>query len=139
MIAVQNHYTIRLAKLIDSRRLWEIRNHPHNRQYADQTQTIAFADHQAWFSGKYFNNGLNKCYVLLNKALEVIGYCRFDSDSRQRRFMVSIAVDPSNQGRGLGQKLLSEALSLFISVQHNKFIKISAQIHKKNVVSLKLF
>lgn len=128
-----NKFIIRLAELKDSRRIWGIRNHPEVRRNSGNSKVIPFANHLKWFETKYFKEPGNFCFVLEEKN-RVIGYCRFDFKKEDDFYEISIALDPEYHGRGLGHRLLSEALILFPSGE-----KIMAEIKKSNFPSQKLF
>src|SRR4030043_128274 len=95
---------IRLVKRSDSRAVWKIHNHPLNRRHFHHTEPVSFAHHDSWFNNKYFKEKKNRCFVLENKK-KVIGYCRYDLD--KDCYVVSIALLPKHQGKGLGKLLLS--------------------------------
>lgn len=125
-------YIIRPINRNDSRRIWEIRNHPLARQNSGSPEEIPFEKHDHWFENKYFKDSNNICFVL-EKEKNVIGYCRFDVDENDR-YIVSIALDHDWQGKGLGQILLSESLK---KLGEDK--EILATVKKGNPSSLKLF
>lgn len=125
-------YNIRKIKREDSKRLWEIRNHPKARENSNNPEEIPFAKHDQWFENKYFKNNDNICFVLETEG-KVIGYCRFDL-GEGKKYIVSIALDNDWQGKGLGHMLLSGALE-----QLPSSMTISATIKKDNPPSLKLF
>jgi ribosomal protein S18 acetylase RimI-like enzyme len=125
-------YIIRQIKREDSKRLWEIRNHPKARENSNNPEEIPFVKHDAWFENKYFKNSDNICFVLEAEG-KVIGYCRFDQDENSR-YIISIALDYDYQGKGLGQLLLEETLK---KIPENKIVL--ATVKKGNPASLKLF
>lgn len=130
---MNNNYTIRQAQKSDSRRVWEIRNHPISRKYSGNPDIIPFANHLPWFKKKYFSGLNNHCYIL-EANQKTIGYCRLDFDEQNDNHIISLAIDPAYQGRGLSHKLLASSLKRFKSVK-----LILAQIQKENIPSLKLF
>lgn len=125
-----SNYT-RLVVLGDSLRIWEIRNHPLNRIYANNKELIPFEAHDEWFTRTYFGNTSNRCFVA-----EIDGtaqaFCRFDLNGNT--YAVSIMVDPLYRGLGIGSALLKESLKL---LQTN--ISIVAEVHKDNIRSVMLF
>lgn len=125
-------YIIRKIERDDSRRLWEIRNHFSARQNSGTLEEIPFEKHDQWFENKYFKNSDNICFVL-EKEENIIGYCRFDVGDEDR-YIISIALDHVNQGRGLGHLLLSGSL---IKLTENR--EILATVKKGNPASVKLF
>lgn len=125
---------IRQVKKEDSKRIWEIRNHPIARQYSNNPEVIPFARHDKWFRKKYFSGQKNYCFILESAAGEAIGYCRFDFDMAYAHYIISIALDPDFHGKGLGNELLSKALEEF-----KKGKIIIAETRKDNEPSVKLF
>ncbi len=125
---------IRQVKREDSKRVWQIRNHPKVRQLSNDPKEFSFEEHDPWFKKKYFLGPDNYCYVLLAQEGLVIGYCRIDSDSDNDRYVISIALDPDYHGKGLGTKLLSQSVQMFPEEK-----EILAEIQKENIISVKLF
>ena len=124
---------IRHVIIEDSKRIWEIRNHPAVRAVSGSPEMIDFQDHLPWFENKYFNTGENLCFVLETQH-GVVGYCRFDNNQDKDIYIISIALDPDYHGKGLGIYLLNESLK-----RCDKNKKILAEIKKDNIRSLKLF
>jgi len=122
---------IREVKEKDSPAIWKIRNHPANRRWFNTTEAIGFDSHDQWFENKYFKDKANKCFVL-QLSEKIAGYGRFDLSDGY--YLISIALDPEHQGRGLGNELLSGALKLL-----GRGKDILAEVKKKNQASLKLF
>ena len=61
---MENNYKVRLANQDDSRRVWEIRNHPDVRAVSGNNQEFPFESHDPWFQKKYFSGADNHCFVL---------------------------------------------------------------------------
>ena len=118
----------------DSKRIWEIRNHPLMRRNSNNQEETPFEKHDPWFENKYFKAGGNHCFVLENEE-KVIGYCRFDFDNNSDNYVVSIAVDADYQGKGLGNSFLEEALKAFNAREK----EVVAQTFKNNIPSGKIF
>jgi len=129
----RNNYIVRQATLKDSKRIWEIKNHRLNRKYSYNRGDIEFSEHVKWFKNKYFDNKKNVCFVLNIKDAGIVGYCRFDLDNNI--YLVSIALDPDYQSRGLGHRLLSNSLNKIIIDNKN----IIAKTKLDNIPSIKLF
>ncbi len=128
---MHDNKNIRIAISEDSRRIWEIRNHPDVRKKSGNSEIIAFNKHDNWFNEKYFVKNDNICYVLTVDN-EVAGYCRLDLD--KNNYVISIAVDSAFHGKGLGNFLLNQTLQ-----KYNKSKSIIADIKKDNIISIKLF
>lgn len=125
-----DNFSVQAAIQLDSRPIWEIRNHPNVRGKSIHSDTIEWAAHDRWFQKQYFSGQSNLCYVLKD-ADAVIGYCRFD-ETVYKTFKVSIAIMPGYQGRGLGKFLLGESLGL---AGNEKFFV--GQVRITNQASLK--
>lgn len=119
------------AQREDSRAVWEIRNHSKNRPLFNNSEPIEFEQHDEWFENQYFSDKGNICFVLKSEG-KVIGYCRFDLKDNQ--YLISIALAPEYQGKGLGNTLLAESLK---SLGRDR--EILAEIKKDNDNSIKLF
>ncbi len=123
---------IRPAKRDDSESIWRIRNHPLMRRQSGSQEEIPLEKHNLWFENQYFKGRDNYCFVLQKDGL-VVGYCRFDSDHNNQH-VVSIALDPDYQGKGLGYLLLNGSLKkLRIKTD------VLATVRRGNKPSLKLF
>lgn len=120
--------------MLDTKKVWQIRNYPQNRRNFNNSDKIALKSHLAWFKHKYFTGKDNYCFILENEKRYAIGYCRFDFEKEGRAYIVSIAISPDYQGLGLGDKLLYGALRQFDN-RHD----ILAEIKRNNIASLKLF
>ena len=135
MIEQINNYLVRPANKKDSKRIWEIRNHPISRKYSGNSEKIFFARHNLWFKNKYFNGQDNYCFVLKSKDGLVVGYCRLDLDNINNYYIISIAIDPNHHGQGLGHRLMRDTLSQFARWRKGIF----AEIKKENLGSIRLF
>jgi len=128
-------YKIRKVEEKDIERIWEIRNHEMVRKHSGNQEIISWENHQKWFYKRYFENKNNFCYVLKDKK-NIAGYCRFDYDKEEKAYVVSIAINPENQSKGLGSQLLSQSLK---KLRNKKNIPVLAEIKKDNATSIKLF
>lgn len=115
----------------DSGSIWKIRYHPKINETAINQESVNFAQHDRWFREKYFKDKDSKCFVLKNND-NTIGYCRFDLN--KTGYVISIALHPDYQGRGLGRQLLIESMWQF--GDEKAFL---ATIKKNNPTSLRLF
>lgn len=80
---------------------------------------------------KYFTDAGNHCFVydIDGKA---IAYCRFDPV--EEKYVVSIAVDPSSHGMGIGSRLLKASIKMLAPQK-----ELLAEVKLDNAVSLRLF
>lgn len=126
---------IRRGEMNDSKRIWEIRNHPAVKRLSNSTGDIIFEEHIAWFKNKYFGDGNNYLFVLESDSGKVIGYCRYDLRETEECYTISIAIDCDYHGKGLGYLLLKNSLSE-LPVKNKP---IAAEIKKNNIASVKIF
>lgn len=127
-------YSIVIAGENDAKAVWEIRNSPESRKRSNNAGEVSLESHMKWFRNKYLFGRDNSCFVMRdNSAGRVVGYCRFDLS--EGAYLVSIALDPSYHGKGLGYFLLSGAISKF---GHPGKV-ILAEIQKDNAPSMSIF
>lgn len=126
---------IRRGEINDSKRIWEIRNHPAIRRLSNSAGNILFKEHNAWFKNKYFGDGNNYLFVLEKDSERVIGYCRYDLREAEENYTISIAIDCDYHGKGLGYLLLKNSLRE-LPVKNTP---ITAEIKKNNIASVKIF
>ncbi len=124
-------YQIRVGKLEDALKIWQIRNSFLSRQNSNEQQEIRIQNHRFWFKNKYFTGKKNKLLVITVNS-GVVGYLRFDLN--KDTYVIAIALDPDYRGQGLGFALLKEGL-----MQADTSIPLNAQIKKNNLPSIKLF
>lgn len=94
---------LRRARPHDCRRWWEWANEPAVRQVSFSSAAIPWEDHRRWFQRK-----LADASVLMFVAEaegEPVGQLRYELNGREA--VVSIALDASLRGRGLGTQVLS--------------------------------
>lgn len=127
---------IRPAKKEDSKRIWEIRNNPQSRKFSNNQSEFPFEQHDIWYQKKYFSEANNYCSVLCGNTGLVIGYCRYDCNEKGI-FVVSIAIDPDYQGKGMGRLLLTNSLNNYDFIFKDKII--IAECFKNNPASVSLF
>lgn len=131
---METGYIIRQVKKEDSKRIWQIRNHPLIRKNSNNPEKIPFKKHVQWFEKKYFSGLNNYCFILEDKNKKVIGYCRFDFDKDEYAYILSIALEPKHHRQGLGSYLLKESLKRL-----TKKRDILAITKKDNLVAIRLF
>jgi RimJ/RimL family protein N-acetyltransferase len=90
-----------------------------------------------WFKKKYFSGERNYCYVIEMEVRTVgsgvVGFCRYDYVDDH--YVVSIAINPSFHGRGLGGRLLRDSMGML----PDDGVRLSAEILKGNIGSIRLF
>lgn len=133
-----NECVVRSAVFMDFMAVLNIVNAPENQVYSNKQETIELLDHMDWFKKKYFSGERNYCYVIEMEVRTVgsgvvVGFCRYDY--ADDRYVVSIAIDPSFHGRGLGGRLLRESMGML----PDDGVRLSAEILKGNIGSIRLF
>lgn len=125
---------IRMAKLSDSKNIFNWRNHPKIRSNSRSTELIEWTDHEKWF----VNTCGHKNSPILIGEIEgqALGVVRFDIQESCAE--VSIFRVPYAGHKGVGRKLLIEAES-WLKLNHPDVKVLHAQVLKKNELSINLF
>ena len=129
--------TQRTATLMDGEVLLNWRNDPSVRKFSMHSEIIRIHEHLKWLSERLERVRLEPFFLFTvdNKA---IGMSRLDIISGSNdKFEISILVDPAQQGKGIGTRILNMACESFFRIHQNK--TIVARVHKHNRVSQKLF
>lgn len=126
-----NNIQVELAKIEDAKDILKIHNNPLSVVYFYNQEKISLSSHLKWFKLQYFSGLNNYCFVLRVSQI-VAGYCRFDY--REGKRLISIAVDPEFQSRGLGSLLLRSAIEKLPDKT-----PLEAEVKLSNPISLKLF
>lgn len=125
---------IRRANKEDSEFIYEWRNDPISREMSLDQGEINFNHHHSWFKKRIIDPN----YIFfIGEINEVkIGICRFDYDPKALNTKVSINLNPSFRGKGLGKEFLINSIDLF---ENEKESNLSAQIKNNNIASQKIF
>jgi len=124
---------IRAAEPKDCRFLFNLRNHPDVRQASFDTAEIKYAGHEKWFENS-LSDPQRLIYIGIADGKRV-GMVRFDTGNDVG--VVSIAVMPGQQKKGIGTKMLSQSCSMYL--KNNTCYAVSAKIKKSNIPSIKAF
>ena len=90
----------------------------------------------AWFSSRLLRIE-SEPFLIFFWKLKPIGTVRLDFESfKSRKFLISIFVDPTYQGVGIGNKILTIICEQYLTTPGKVII---ARVHKSNIVSKKLF
>ena len=126
--------SVRRATGEDSRMAWLWRNDYATRIASRTNAPLPWPDHQSWWSETLAS--LDR-QVFITEADHIpVGIVRFDRQP-DGSFEVSINLDPSARGTGLGGRVLAEACGLFISERGN--VRLLATIHRSNAASRRIF
>ena len=133
----ESQVVIKLATEEHSQQIWEWRNDPVTRSMFRSQDLVSWEDHSNWFQ-KTLKNPDRIMYVGINGNLP-FGVVRFDSiHDSSNSFEISININPSERGKGLGLEILKMSLSkLKGKIPSAK--KIIAEVKKENPASNRLF
>lgn len=125
---------IRMAKLNDSEKLFQWRNHPSIRETSRNTNVIDWQNHQSWFAAVMADPDK---MLLIGEHLESpVGVIRFDKQHGEVE--ISIYVVPERSTPGLGRGLLQSA-EQWLTANHPEIRKIRAHVLGANTRSQRLF
>jgi UDP-2,4-diacetamido-2,4,6-trideoxy-beta-L-altropyranose hydrolase len=99
--------TLRRVSDGDMRRLWGWSNDVDVRQQSFDQSPITWADHVSWFRARQ-EDPQSSMYVVELPPGVPVGVVRFESEE-DGSAVISIALDPSQRGRGLGRQAIREA------------------------------
>ena len=127
----------RAATLDDADLLLAWRNAPNVRALSQNGEVISIDEHLRWFLARLERVQFEPFFLFLEDQ-KVIGMTRSDLISEETdRFEISILIDPSQQGKRLGTKILDfSCKNLFDLYPRGTII---AKVHKANHVSQRLF
>ena len=127
--------TQRTATLDDADTLLTWRNHPSTRKFSQQPKEILSDEHMYWLTARLKKVHLEPFYLFIGDC-GAIGMSRLDFEATHK-YEISILVDPNQQGRGVGTKILTWTGESFYDQYPN--FAIIAYVHRSNFVSQKLF
>jgi spore coat polysaccharide biosynthesis protein SpsF len=118
---------LRQAQISDSRKIFDLRNHPQVRRYSHNINEIDFDVHQDWFEKALSDK--SKHILIAQRESDFIGIVRFDLIGND--YLLSWSVSPEFQGRGFGKSMLCIASR---TINGN----FKAEIKKNNIASIKI-
>jgi len=129
--------TQRTATLDDAEVLLAWRNNPRSREFSQHSELISPAEHLEWLSKRLERVNYEPYFIFLEGSKQ-IGMSRLDLvPGLADRYEISILVDPSQQGRGTGARILKmtcDSLSALLPIR-----TILAKVHVNNFISTRLF
>jgi RimJ/RimL family protein N-acetyltransferase len=129
--------TQRSATLGDAAILLSWRNDPTTRMFSLHSEKISSNEHLGWLRAR-LERVESEPFFIFSGEFKPVGMSRLDVVSGSfRKFEVSIMVDPTKHGKGIGTKILKMTCETFFGL-HPKCI-IVARIHQYNYASQKLF
>jgi RimJ/RimL family protein N-acetyltransferase len=127
---------MRIVTRHDSHQLLSWRNQIKVGKFSKDNKEISSEEHTLWFTTRLKEmDQLGPIFVFEIEEL-AIGMTRLDRKS-EREVEISILVSPTNQGKGVGKKMLDITIDYAFEVL--KIPVVVAQIHLKNHTSLALF
>jgi UDP-2,4-diacetamido-2,4,6-trideoxy-beta-L-altropyranose hydrolase len=126
--------TLRVAGPADGERIWRWRNAPAARAASRSTDEIALGAHIDWYGRAITDPG--RVILIGHAGGEAFGMVRFDATG-EGTWDVSIALDPSRTGRGLGTRLLRRACAWLEADRPVRTFSASAR--ETNASSLRAF
>lgn len=127
---------IRLAKHSDARLLWRLNNDPAVRAVSLHKESIPWEDHAQWFGARLHDP--DSAIFIFEDDCGPVGTVRFDGIASQEfHATVSIVVEANSRGRGLGQRMLEEALEYLFGCFGD--YTVDAMILDTNMASLGCF
>ena len=129
--------TQRTATIRDAEVLLTWRNNPSVREFSLRSELILIDEHLKWLSDRLERVQLEP-FFLFAANNKKIGMSRLDALSGSTdRYEISILVDPDEQSKGVGTRILNMTCESFFSLNPNK--TIVAKVHELNLVSQRLF
>jgi GNAT superfamily N-acetyltransferase len=129
--------TQRTATLNDAAILLNWRNDKSTRKFSRQSEKINPDEHIEWLIARLKRVRAEPFY-LFDSEFGAIGMCRLDAISGSAsKYEISILVEPSQHGKGIGTRILSLTCESFFELYPN--YAIVAYIDGENYVSQKLF
>ena len=125
---------LRVAGPADGERIWRWRNAPAARAASRATDEIPLDDHLDWYGRAIANP--RRVMLIGQAAGAAFGMVRFD-EVGENVWEVSIALDPSRTGRGLGTRLLRRACAWLEADRPVRTYRAAAR--ETNVASLTVF
>lgn len=117
----------------DEKILFDWQKHPETRRYARNPAPPTWDGHQKWFKS-VLNDSNRYLYKIMLEGMAV-GMLRLDrvAEYSERKFEVSILLDPRFYGRGIAGYALAFARKL------DPFATYMAEVHEANIASRRLF
>ena len=129
-------YSFRDARTEDAQLLLQWRNDPEVRSVSFSQDVISLESHRNWLS-KRLDDSDTKIWIAQDQSGRAVGQIRFDSRDEGETGVISIILDPTVRGRGMGPHLIAEACRAFFDSTMGQ--KIVAQIKPGNIASERAF
>ena len=129
-----NLIKIRLANLNDCKSLFDWQRDELSRKMSFNGSSPSIEDHEAWFENSLSN--VDRVLYVGELGYKRLGVCRFDFLESEMLAEVSINMNPSMRGCGLGKKFLFESIECYL--EKNKY-NLLAKVKPNNLASLNVF
>ena len=128
--------SFRDAQYDDAELLWQWRNDPEVRSVSFSQDVIPLESHRNWLA-KQLDDADTKIWIAQDQNFRPLGQIRFDRHDDGQTGVISIILDQSLRGRGLGQHLITEACQAFFETTPCR--EIIARIKPGNAASERAF
>ena len=122
------------ATIDDILDLFELVNDPEVRKNSFNQEKIDIETHEKWFNNRVDNDDF--LLLVARNGVNFIGSIRFEKDI-DNKFIISIQIHKNFRGKGLGKKLLQNAIKKLFNQKENPII--IAKIKSNNLSSIKIF
>ena len=129
-----NSIKIRPANLNDCKSLFDWQSDELSRTMSFNGSFPSIEDHEVWFKNSLCN--VDRALYVGELGYKKLGVCRFDFLESEMLAEVSINMNPSMRGCGLGKKFLFESIECYL--EKNKY-NLLAKVKPNNLASLNIF
>lgn len=134
---VMDNLVIRKAEKKDLTNTFKLSNQEDVRNNSFIKDTIDYEDHVKWFNNKLSDK--KSLFLVAEAKNEFLGQIRFDRDKNNDDIAdISISIDKSIRGMGMGKIILDRAIKYLLSTALNIII-INSYIKKDNIFSQNFF
>ncbi len=128
-------FNLRIATIKDAEITYKWAIDPVIRQYSFSKDKIEWSNHKEWFQNKISSE---QClYLILMEDAIPVGSIRFDIDKNSCG-VISYLIDPSFQGRGLGELVLKKGIEKLLALVPD-IQSVSGTVFKENKASIRIF
>jgi RimJ/RimL family protein N-acetyltransferase len=129
-----NSIKIRQANLNDCKSLFDWRSDELSRTMSFNGSSSSIEEHEVWFKNSLCN--VDRALYIGELGDKKLGVCRFDFLESEQLAEVSINMNPSMRGCGLGKKFLFESIEFYL--EKNGY-NLLAKVKPNNLASLNIF
>lgn len=127
---------LRRASLRDSYDLWRWRNDSDVRKWCFSNEEISYNRHKDWLANTLGSKD-TVIFIAESANRRKLGQVRFNKNGNRTAY-INVNLNPLFFGKGLGDKIIREATSVFMK-DNPGIEKITAEIINDNVASQKVF